>query len=642
MADPHGRDQTPWVGPRKTTMTMRAMGPAVGPENANFVRAYRNLEDKALTTRVWRSLGPDAPDTVFPTNAPETNQKIMQNKKDYDLEKFMHSKMPAGPYYWKNPDGRWGHAWLADKNCNATYIPMMHCPFGGEYDPRQDNVMPHFEDKELTKKNAARRAILEEHGADVGHEVDPPLEVRKLRIYFRTPDVYYDKVEDGQGEILHVNPDEFRQCIYNERSNRRAFLAQTQKLLKLPGPIKPPFFERAHKPPPSSMQTLIQAAGIGSARRSGRRRNLPNWFGGPKNMPTKRVPTKRQLFTDPKSVGPKSKKKRKKHKKERDEKMPSSVLKADYKISRKEEDLKEAQFEALAGERELIKLGQNWRAAFNNNEEMGRDATARVFFSLPYRSELARDMFKLICGNCTRQHLHYAAEKFHAVALKSVREEYRATSAINLVSPAKKPKKKAVILFGKQGPKIDGKQGPKAAVPKGPEITVPKGPKASVSKGPKVAKQKGPEGPEAAKQKGPKATVPMGPKVVKQKGPKATVPMGPKVAEGKGPKATVSKGPEVTPVPGSSEFPVHRPHWIISTRAKSGYKGVMACKRNPSTPWRAKNSSGHTLGRFATREEACEAVYRASQEEKAQKERAKNEADNPLHMWAQELEDLDF
>ena len=320
--------------------------------------------------------------------------------------------------------------------------------------------------------------------------------------------------------------------------------------------------------------------------------------------------------------------------------MPSSVLKADYKISRKEEDLKEAQFEALAGERELIKLGQNWRAAFNNNEEMGRDATARVFFSLPYRSELARDMFKLICGNCTRQHLQYAAEKFHAVALKSVREEYRATSAINLVSPAKK--KKAVILFGKQGPKIDGKQGPKAAVPKGPEITVPKGPQASVSKAPKVAKQKGPEGPEAAKQKGPKATVPMGPKVVKQKGPKATVPMGPKVAEGKGPKATVSKGPEVTPVPGSSEFPVHRPHWIISTRAKSGYKGVMACKRNPSTPWRAKNSSGHTLGRFATREEACEAVYRASQEEKAQKERAKNEADNPLHMWVQELEDLDF
>jgi hypothetical protein len=26
-------------------------------------------------------------------------------------------------------------------------------------------------------------------------------------------------------------------------------------------------------------------------------------------------------------------------------------------------------------------LGQNWRAAFNNNEEMGRDATARVFFT---------------------------------------------------------------------------------------------------------------------------------------------------------------------------------------------------------------------------------------------------------------------
>ena len=130
------------------------MGPAVGPENANFVEAYRTFEDKPLTTRVLRSFGPDVPDTVFATNAPEINQKIMQNKKDYDLQKVMHSKMPNGPYYWKNAEGRWGHAWLADKNCKATYIPMKHCPFGGEYDPRQDNVMPHFEDKEFTKKNA--------------------------------------------------------------------------------------------------------------------------------------------------------------------------------------------------------------------------------------------------------------------------------------------------------------------------------------------------------------------------------------------------------------------------------------------------------------------------------------------------------
>jgi translation initiation factor IF-2 len=636
-------------------MTMRAMGPAVGPENANFVEAYRTFEDKPLTTRVLRSFGPEAPDTVFATNDPETNRKIMQNKKDYDLQKVMHSKLPIGPYYWKNPEGRWGEAWLADKNCNATYIPMKHCPFGGEYDPRQDNVKPHFEDKELTKQNAARNAILREHGADVGHEVDPPLEVRKLRIYFKTPNVFYDKVEDGEGQFHHVNPEDFRQCMYKAKSNRRAFLAQTQKLLQLKGPIKPPFFERAHEP--STMQQLMQAAGIDGARRSGRRRNLPNWFAGPKAIPTKRNsrgPTKRTLFKDKKD---KPQKKRKKHKK--DDKIPNSVLKADYKISRQEEDLKEAQFEALAGERELIKLGQNWRAAFNNNEEMGRDATARVFFSLPYRSELARDMFKLICGNCTRQHLQYAAEKFHAVALKSVREEYRATTAINLVSPAKKTKNKAVILYGKQGPKIegkqgpkidgkqgpkiDGKQGPKAAVSKGPEITVPKGPQASVSKGPKVVKPKGPQvaeqkGPKAAKQQGPKAgeqkgpkiayhyaswcksrkankqtgpritkqkgpkitvsmgpkaTVPKGPKVAKRKGPKATVPKGPEVAKRKGPKATVPKGPEVTtPVP---EFPVHRPHWIISTRAKSGYKGVMACKRNPSTPWRAKNSSGHTL-----------------------------------------------
>ena len=55
-----------------------------------------------------------------------------------------------------------------------------------------------------------------------------------------------------------------------------------------------------------------------------------------------------------------------------------------------------------------------------------------------------------------------------------------------------------------------------------------------------------------------------------------------------------------------------------------------------------QNSSGHTLARFATREEASEAVYRARQEEKAQQERAKSEADDPLHMWAEEIQDLDF
>ena len=666
------------------------MAPAVGPENANFVSQYAILEDKPLTTKVLGSLGPRAPDTVLSSYAPKTNKAIMQRKESYELQKAMHSKMPAGPYYWQKADGVWGHAWLADPNCNATYRPMKHCPFG-EYDPRMDNVMPHFEDIAHTKMRAERNATFKEQGIEGIQKVDPPFEVSKLRIYFRTPNVYYDRVEDGQGEIMHVDTDEFRECLYKAKSNRRAFLAQTQKMLQLTGPIKPPLNERPAQPK-TGMQSLLEATGMGSVRRSGRTRNLPNWFAGPKSMPSlARGPTKRQLFKEgpdnnKKSRGP-TKPKRKKSKKKRKKgpnKIPNSVLKAQFKIDRKEEDLKEAQFEALAGERELIKLGQDWRAAFDNaNEEAGREATARVFFSLPHRSQLARDMFKLICGNCSKAHLQYSAEKFHAVALKCVREEYRAISAIDLVSPAKKTKNKAIILYGKQGPKIDGKQGPEAAVPKGPEITVSKGPKDVKEMGPKAAKRKGPEpaeqkGPKGAQQKGPKgaaqkgpkkvyhydpssksrkakkkgpkgpqATVPKGPKATVSKGPKATEPKGPKATVSKGPKATVPKGPEVNLVavpkgPEVTPDPESNPkHWIRSTRAKSGFKGVIACSR-ASTPWRAKNSSGRTLGRYATFAEACEAVYEASQKEKAQKQLAKDEDDNPLAMWQDELKDLNF
>ena len=420
--------------------TRHIYGPVVGPENANFVKAYHILEDVPLTNKYLRSFGPEAPDTVFATNPEKTNQRIVENKKDYDLQKAMHGQMPRGPYYWQNPDGVWGRVWLADRNCNATYIPMMHCPFGGEYDPRLDNVMPHFEDVEVAKKNAQTKANCLAHGAPAPPDVIPSVEVQKVRVTFSTPRVFYDDLEEGEKKEYYVNLEEFRQCLYHEKANRKAFLAQMQEVMSLSLPIKLPIKER----PTRTMQSLIQA--VDNVRRSGRTRNRPNWLAGPKTLPTRRGPTKRRLFIKKGSTSKKPKKVSESLKKLA--KFPNSVLKAKYKISRKEEDLKSAQYEALAGERELIKLGQDWDSAFLKAKDgVSIEATARVFFSLPYRSELARDMFKLICGNCTKQHLQYAAEKFHAVAIKSVREEYRAVMPINLVSPDKKkrPRKNRAV-----------------------------------------------------------------------------------------------------------------------------------------------------------------------------------------------------
>ena len=550
---------------------------------------------------------------------------------------------------------------------------MMHCPFGGEYDPRLDNVMPHFEDIEVAEKNAQTKANCLAHGAPAPPDVIPSVEVQKLRVCFKTPRVFYDDLVPGDGTMYHVNPEEFRQCLYKEKSNRKAFLAQMQEVMRLSLPIKIPLKERVVT---GTMQSLIQA--VDNVRRSGRTRNMSNWFAGPKTLPTRRAPTKRRLFT---KKGPKDKKAKKVAESlQKLTRLPNSVLKANYKISRKEEDLKSAQYEALAGERELIKLGQDWDLAFlKAKEEVGIEATARVFFSLPYRSELARDMFKLICGNCTKQHLQYAAQKFHAVAIKSVREEYRALMPVNLVSPDKKTKtkKKAVIRYGKKtgsnkGPKRGSTQGPKVAKQKGPKAPKQTGPKAPKQTGPKAPEQTGPKpaeqkGPKAhghnkpayhyvadsktrkrikqratkvAVPKGPKAPEQTGPKAPEQTGPKPAAPKGPKPAAPKGPKHAAPKGPQTTPDP-DPEFPIHKQHWIRSDRAKSGYKGVMACSRG-STPWRAKSSSGRTLGRFATRAEACEAVYRASLEEKAQKQRAKSEADNPLQLWEDELKQLNY
>ena len=77
---------------------------------------------------------------------------------------------------------------------------------------------------------------------------------QKLRVYFRTPVVFYAKLEQGDGQMYYVNPQEFKQCLYHEKANRKVFLAQTQKVLSLSLPIKLPLKER---PPTRTMHAVI-------------------------------------------------------------------------------------------------------------------------------------------------------------------------------------------------------------------------------------------------------------------------------------------------------------------------------------------------------------------------------------------------
>ena len=277
------------------------MEPRVGPNREKLMQLYRTCEDQSLINKFFQSFGPRSPDTVMATNSEQRNKAIMQNKKEYELMNAFHCDMPSGPYYWKNPDGVWGHLRLADKNCRCTYVPMRLCPFGGEYDPRMDNVTPFFENLEATAmmKDAEGMFVSPPAGTD-------PIEVDKLRVYFRTPELFYDRLEPGQGVMYHIKPAELRLSMYNAKANRRAFLAQLKKMLGLPpGPAKLPINERVTKT--VEMQSLIQVALNEGVRRSGRRRNAPNWFAGPKSLPLKR-----QLFAQPTSeekVQPQKKKK---------------------------------------------------------------------------------------------------------------------------------------------------------------------------------------------------------------------------------------------------------------------------------------------------------------------------------------------
>ena len=62
----------------------------------------------------------------------------------------------------------------------------------------------------------------------------------------------------------------------------------------------------------------------------------------------------------------------------------------------------------------------------------------------------------------------------------------------------------------------------------------------------------------------------------------------------------------VTPPADDAGF-VHKPHYVRSAQASSGYKGVIRCNR-PGKPWRVKYK-GDTVARLATKAAACEYYY---------------------------------
>jgi len=154
----------------------------------------------------------------------------------------------------------------------------------------------------------------------------------------------------------------------------------------------------------------------------------------------------------------------------------------------------------------------------------------------------------------------------------------------------------------------------KRAGPKQDDKTNPPPKKRKSSKGPtrKSNKAKKPTRKGPPKRKSPRK---------KTKGPTRKTPR--KKASGPKPQATVDLVSEdddfeaeaapssaaaslVTPVANEEDFE-HKPHYVRSAKASSGYKGVIGCNR-AGKPWRVKYK-GDTVARVATKAEACEHYY---------------------------------
>ena len=489
---------------------------------------------------------------------------ILARKKD-DILPVLHTHMPKGPYpYQSKHTGEWGDLYLWDDNCDMLY-KKLEGPF-------------------LYQSTELKFANLDVEFLDnaVSREQRKPVPLAKVRMLFRHP--LFNKIDKDvrltAGEVRYYDAGEVQQAIYDEKKNRESYIQHVRKLTGVAGgPAQL-----------SAFDTLTQVAAA-APRRSFRLRGPPKHFPllgtfvstSPSASPKKQVgpkpkrPVKRQLdFVGNQQQQPDAKKVKVKNP------AANAVVDVDAKV-------KEHVFKLLRQERNLMKMAKDWSKYFAQGPPK---AAMVVFKALGPRSRIA--MAREAMEHVAPEQLLFLAKKFHKQAVQFTKVQMIGwgptvgTGPADNVDPA--PADDA-------GP-ADVNAGPAENV----DPAVDAGP-ADVNVGPSVKV-------DPADDAGPIADVNVGPsaKVVN------LVEVDEDDAE---PIADAdpanNMGPnEVTPAP-SDGFPAH---WLRSSRSASGFKGVIKCRRK-GKPWRAK-LNGHTLGRYATQREACEAVYLAEKSAAAQ------------------------
>ena len=104
-------------------------------------------------------------------------------------------------------------------------------------------------------------------------------------------------------------------------------------------------------------------------------------------------------------------------------------------------------------------------------------------------------------------------------------------------------------------------------------------------------------------------------------------------AQAKNKKPTKKATKKATPTAMAHFDPTfkHKAHYIVSSRSKTGYKGVDRDTSRSCTPWRVKYK-GSTIKRCAFLGEACQVYYNRVQKDGPSSSRARAQSDDAIDM----------
>ena len=607
------------------------------PVKGNGKSFYLSFVTNKRAIKHWRSFGPQAEDTIFPTEAPFKIEEKRARKQE--IFAAIGTEIPAGPYYLQLKNENWGRVYFADTHYRPMYIkrdlPKELC-FGGD-DPTYWNLDVVFEPRPGTP----------------GYALKNPVEPAKVRS--RIEEVLVDPTSKTVwwGDALDnwLSLKDAKNVMHNEELNHQ-FMAD-HICVQLGVKQKsgdPRVFREQH----SALDTMANACSTLSTlvRRSTRLKGPPKRFRtigpfvtSPRKRQTRAMTTKAKN----KSSGPNTKKAKPSVKQPKPTKPARRQVKKKLNFpgsTRKNKQGPKSKSQtvhlATSGTQSLnvfLQRELNVRELQDNWDSETYDAVqgALQVHNVLEDSTAGRDMFLALLNACPAEDLQTITKMFHQQAVKAaqnVRKKFARKLANGPKKKHRKPKYKAL-------PQPDVCDLTGDASPGKSAKTKPAGPGKSAKKNPagpgKSAKKK-PAGPVQIE-----LVTPAGPNELEPPAARSS-DVGPNDVE---PAAALTSdaGPNASETPAAlSAEEIAKRGWITSTRSKSGYKGVILCQRNKTTParWRAK-VAGHTLGRYATMAEACDRVALQFAERDVFKKLEQQEKDDdecPLSMWADEIQNM--